>query len=89
MSAVEIDDMPGDGQPEASAIGGGRPTLGAIEFPEDPPDVLRGDARSIVPDADRDGRLLFLQTNGDSSPVGGELHRVVQEVHQHLAELTG
>src|SRR2546430_186156 len=88
-SAVDFDEMLGDGEPQASAAGfAGTGHIDTIETLEDARLVGFGDANAGVGDGDDYFGVAGLGADDDFPPGHGVLRGVVQQILQHFGEPT-
>src|SRR5258706_8066603 len=84
-AAVRLDDLLGDGQPQAGALGLAREqVVAAVEALEDPLAVLGADAGAVVLDFDGDAPSRAARAHPDALLFASVLDGVVQEVQYHL-----
>src|SRR5215470_4693527 len=85
-AAVHLDDLLGDGEPEAgAAFGLGKGTVDLVELIEDPILLIKGYSGPGV--CYRDGEMAVPRTRGDAHLAGvGELDGIAHEVEEHLRE---
>jgi hypothetical protein len=86
---VPLRNRPHDEQAQAAALGAqGHAGRHAVEPPEDPLQLLGGDADAAVDDAHRQPPAVrLLEPDGDGDLLGGVLHGVVDQVPDGGAEL--
>ena len=85
--AEQRDDPTAQGQPETRPLLALRAAATLLERLEDPLTVFRGNADPVVGDRHREvGRRVVGPTTDDTAAVGRELHRVAEQVQQHLLE---
>ena len=92
LASHESHELPADGQPQPGAAGDTLAIVGLEERLEQLRHVLRGDPQAGVRHLDVQAqRSVWLRLGadpqGDRPAVGGELHRVAQQVNEHLAQL--
>jgi hypothetical protein len=83
---VELDDPLGQGEPEPGALGRGRLAAALLERLEDPLAVLGSDPGPGVGDGDQHLAPVGQRPHVDPSTVGGELHRVGEQVDDDLLD---
>src|SRR5262245_13286524 len=85
-AAVHLDDLLGDGEPEArAALGLGKRAVDLMELIEDPALLIKGYARPGV--CHRNDKVAIPRARGDADLAGvGELDGVAHEVEQNLPE---
>src|SRR5204863_5309934 len=84
------DELPADVEAETGAAdAAGHVGVEAVELLEDPALLGRRDAQAVIGDGEADVALARLDGHGDRAAVGGVLDGVVDEVPEHLAELSG
>ena len=85
-TAMGLDDMAGDGQPEARAAAAPTGLVGLVEALEDPRLVGLRDADPVILDHHRDLLVRRPDPDDDLATVGAELHGIVEEIDHHLPE---
>ena len=86
-AAEERDETAAQGQTETRALLLRRSASPLLERLEDALAVLGRDARAVVAHGDLDVPPDPARADRDVATVGRELHRVAQQVHEHLLEL--
>ncbi len=87
--AVPLDDVPGDREAEPGAAAARPGTVDLVEALEDPAAIPTGDPDPVVDDRDLHAPVGLADPHDDVAAVRAELHRVVDEVDDHLAEPLG
>ncbi len=85
-ATVALDHVPGDGQAEARAAATHAGAVGLVEPLEDAGPVGLRDPDPVVAHGDGDDVALLPDADHDLAALGAELHGVVDEVDEHLAE---
>ena len=85
-SAVPLDDVARDRQPEAGPAAPEAGTVGLVEALEDPRPVDLRDPDAVIGDRRPRPRRRPAHAHPHLAAVGAELDRVVDEVDEHLAE---
>src|SRR5207253_4090393 len=84
-AAVQLDDLLGDGEPQAGPLRpAGEQVVGAVEPLEDPFSVMWPHAGSVVLHLDGDVAPRAPGAHADALVLPSVLHRVVQQVEHHL-----
>ena len=83
---VSLHDLARDRQAEAGAGDAALTCIGPEELREDPRVVLLGHAEPLVPDLDVHDARGGLAQHLDDAPVRRVLHRVLEQVREHLGE---
>src|SRR5215218_11415321 len=84
--AVPADDVARDGQAETGAAAADAGAVDLVEALEDAGTVRLGDADAVIRDRRSCGISFASDGDTDLPAVGAELHRVVDEVDEHLLE---
>src|SRR6478672_4668540 len=85
-AAVALDDVPGDRQAEPRAAPTHAGAVGLVEALEDAGPVGLRDPDPVVAYGDGDDVTLAPDADHDLAALWAELHGVVDEVHEHLAQ---
>jgi len=89
-AAVELDEMADDGEAEAeTAVRSRARAVGLAEAVEHEGKELGGDALARVAHLEREVGVLLHQPHPDRPALGGELHRVADQVPHHLLQAVG
>src|SRR5919204_1688269 len=88
VSAVRLHDVLRDRQPKAGTAAAPRP-IGLVEALEDALDLVAGDADAFVGDREADFAVDRARAQPHGRALPAELHGVVDEVREHLADAFG
>ena len=83
-TAVKLDDLPGNGQPEPAPGMRALGSLGSGIPPEDQVPIRRSDSRTGIADFEQDTSLCRLRGEVDPSPRRGEFDGVSGQIEQNL-----
>src|SRR5438552_311955 len=86
-SAVKLDELPGEGQPEPGAFGLLVRGADLTELLEDRLLIPGGNAGPRVRHGDLGNTVMHPSADVNSAPLRGELQRVGEEVQEHLLHL--